>query len=653
MIYKFSEYKQTELKCNHLNLGQVRDDGASFQVNSRYIEKDGKPWIGIMGEYHFVRDSRDRWEQELLKMKAGGINTIASYVFWIYHEEIEGEYDFTGDRNLREFVELCEKLGLYFVLRIGPWCHGEVRNGGFPDWLLEKGCKLREDDPDYLKIVSKWYKKIYEQVEGFFFKDGGPIIGVQIENELTDEPKHLGTLKKMAREIGFDVPLWTVTGWNSIYGAKFPLKEFLPVFGAYVDAPWLDHVEKLPPSKHFTFDTCRNDAAIGMDLIKDTDDDGWRLPYEDYPFATCELGSGLPASYVRRPFVSPMDAYALSLVKLGCGNNLVGYYMYHGGTNKIGKLSTLHESKATGYPNDYAILNYDFQTCIGQYGQIRGQYKLLNLLHLFINDFAEMLAPMEHVSSEKFVNAEDDSALRYCMRTDGEGGFVFINHHQRGLELNDVKDVQIDTGKVLFPKMNITGDIACIFPFNIKINNHVIDYATAQLLCKDGDKVYFAAVPGIKPEISVGGKAYDLASYIDEKGSPNEIEGITVVILSWDKALNLRKVDGKVYFDDTVQVISDVVLEDCGPVLEIQHPEIFSFAKNQKPLIWKKLKATAGEGLIEIKEKYDVAQIYADGKLVADSFYIGVPWQVEASLIYKKDAYLVYSVYDDVNVYRD
>ena len=204
------------------------------------------------------------------------------------------------------------------------------------------------------------------------------------------------------------------------------------MFGAYVDAPWLDHTDTLPPSKHYTFDTCRNDAAIGMDLIKDVDDDGWRLPYEDYPFATCELGSGLPASYIRRPFVSPMDAYALSLVKLGCGNNLVGYYMYHGGTNKIGKLSTLHESKATGYPNDYAILNYDFQTCIGEYGQIRDQYKLLNLIHLFFqikSFFRKNCGLVSNLCMADTVNPKSVNVKKViCLTGQPFGQLAFLNH---------------------------------------------------------------------------------------------------------------------------------------------------------------------------------------------------------------------------------
>lgn len=654
MEYGFKEYKKAEIKRNHLNLGQVRADGSSYQVNSLYIEKDGKPWIGIMGEFHFVRYPRSDWEMELAKMKAGGITTVAFYVFWIYHEEIEGQYDFTGDRDLRYFVELCQKLGLTVMLRIGPWAHGEVRNGGFPDWLLKKGFKLRTNEPGYLECVRDWYTKIYEQVQGHFFKDGGPIIGIQIENELVDQCEHLGKLKEIAVSIGFDVPIWTVTGWDRLYGAKFPVKEFLPVFGAYVDAPWLDHTKPLPPSHHFTFNTIRNDAAIGVDLINETDDEGWRLPYEDYPFATCELGSGLPTSYIRRPYVAPMDAYALSLVKLGCGNNLVGYYMYHGGTNKLGKLSTLHESKATGYPNDYAILNYDFMTCIGQYGQVRDQYKLCNLLHMFINDFGDILAPMEHVGSQTFVETDDADSLRYAMRTDGHSGFVFINHHQRGLKLNDVKNVVINTGSVKFPQFDVQGDVAFILPFNLSFAKHNIEYATAQLLCKYDDTLFFAAVPGVKPEYSVDGKIFEVmdSTHI----ATTQIGDVTIVTIPWEIALYLRKVDEKVFVERNISkeaCHTKLSIEDGFYVPELDYPEEFSVCGGKK-LLCKKLSVDSPDGLVSINMEFDVAQIIADGKLVADCYYYGKPWEVPASLIYGKETYMVYTpvnkeIYMDFN----
>ena len=403
-------------------------------------------------------------------MKAGGVSIVATYLFWIYHEEIEGEFDFTGDRDIRRLLMDAQRAGLDVVIRIGPWAHGECRNGAFPDWLLQKPYRLRDNNNAYMEKVRIWYEKIYEQVKGLFYQDGGNIIGIQFENELTDNAEHLFVLKKLALSIGFRAPIYTVTGWNSVYGAKIPVDEVVPVFGAYPEAPWEEHTQRLPLSPHYVFDTTRNDTAIGKDLAVKADADGWRLPYENYPFATCELGGGIQVTHHRRPLISGMDIYALSLVKLGSGNNLVGYYMYKGGTNKIGKLSTLNESKATGYPNDYAILSYDFQAPISEYGEIREQYRLTNLLHLFVNDFGELLAPMETVESKTTVTAKDLSSLRYCMRTDGKSGFVFVNHYQRLAKLSDVKGAVIDTGIVEFPPIDVCGDVSFFMPFRMYLS---------------------------------------------------------------------------------------------------------------------------------------------------------------------------------------
>ncbi len=248
MVYQFEEYEPTPVKRGHLRLGGGNPQGGRIDVTSLYLERDGKPWIGVMGEFHFSRCPREKWYDELCKMKAGGITTVASYLFWLHHEETEGEFDFTKDRDIRAFVELTAKAGLDMVLRIGPWAHGECRNGGFPDWLLRKEFELRDNNPGYLAFVRIWFEKIYEQVKGLFYRDGGNIIAVQLENELTDRAEHLLRLKRLAQEIGYDVPLYTVTGWNSSYGAKIPLKEVLPVFSAYPDAPWAEQQDILPLS---------------------------------------------------------------------------------------------------------------------------------------------------------------------------------------------------------------------------------------------------------------------------------------------------------------------------------------------------------------------------------------------------------------------
>ena len=109
-----------------------------FAYNNKYITKNNKPWFPIMGELHYSRYDKRFWKESLYKMKAGKVDVVSSYCIWLHHEEVEGEYDFTGNRNLREFVEACKECGIYMFLRVGPWCHAEARNGGLPDWLCKR-----------------------------------------------------------------------------------------------------------------------------------------------------------------------------------------------------------------------------------------------------------------------------------------------------------------------------------------------------------------------------------------------------------------------------------------------------------------------------------------------------------------------------------
>lgn len=664
MIYKFKEFKDEPLLINHLNMGGKNPKGDEINVTSRYFTRNGKPWIGVMGEFHFSRYSRENWHRELAKMKAGGITIVSTYLFWIYHEEIEGKMDFGGDNDIRAFIEECKDVGLDVVIRIGPWAHGECRNGGFPDWLLKKDYKLRDNNEEYLAVVKKWYQSIYNEVKGLFYKDGGNIIAVQIENEFVDNAEHLAKLKEIAVECGFIAPIYTVTGWNSASGAKIPVDEVVPVFGGYCEAPWENHMNRLLPSPHYFFNRMRNDSAIGTDLIAKTQSDGWQLPYERYPFATCELGGGIEVTHHRRPIIKPMDIYAVSLVKLGDGNNLVGYYMYHGGTNKIGELSTFNETKATGYPNDYPILSYDFQAPLSEYGEVREQYGLLNMLHMFVNDFGEEFAPMIAVDSGNTVAADDTNSLRYGMRTNGKSGFVFVNHYQRLTELADIENAVISAENVEFPPIDVKGEVSFFIPFNMKMGDSVLEYATAQPLCKCDDTYFFAEIPNIKAE------------YKFSKGSAN------IVTVPFENAKYMRKLNGTVYigggcnlYEENGQIRS---VEDGEYICqkwngsEFETLTIVQLAKQsnveitvvenspfepkykeelciggERELTWKKINVDGGYGFAEIDYVGDVAQIYADGELVADDYYYGNTWRVPCKLLYGKECYMVISEMKD------
>lgn len=664
MIYKFKEFKDEPLLINHLNMGGKNPKGEEINVTSRYFTRNGKPWIGVMGEFHFSRYSRENWHRELAKMKAGGITIVSTYLFWIYHEEIEGKMDFGGDNDIRAFIEECKDVGLDVVIRIGPWAHGECRNGAFPDWLLKKDYKLRDNNEEYLAVVKKWYQSIYNEVKGLFYKDGGNIIAVQIENEFVDNAEHLAKLKEIAVECGFIAPIYTVTGWNSASGAKIPVDEVVPVFGGYCEAPWENHMNRLSPSPHYFFNRMRNDSAIGTDLIAKTQSDGWQLPYERYPFATCELGGGIEVTHHRRPIIKPMDIYAVSLVKLGDGNNLVGYYMYHGGTNKIGELSTFNETKATGYPNDYPILSYDFQAPLSEYGEVREQYGLLNMLHMFVNDFGEEFAPMIAVDSANSVVADDTNSLRYGMRTNGKSGFVFVNHYQRLTELADIENAVISAENVEFPPIDVKGEVSFFMPFNMKMGDSVLEYATAQPLCKCGETYFFAEIPNIKAE------------YKFSKGSAN------IVTVPFENAKYMRKLNGTVYigggcnlYEENGQIHS---VEDGGYICQKWNGSEFETIKigqsakqsnveitgvenapfepkykeelcigGERKLTWKKIYVDGGYGFAEIDYVGDVAQIYADGELVADDYYYGKTWRVPCKLLYGKECYMVISEMKD------
>ena len=238
--------------------------GHSIEVNSRYLLRDGKPWLPVMGEFHYTRFPAQYWDQELAKMKAAGIDIVSTYVIWQHHEEREGRFDWSGDRDLRTFVQLCARHQMDVFVRLGPWVHAEVRFGGIPDWVVA-AMPTRSNDATYLSYVDRFYGEVGQQVRGLLWKDGGPIIGVQLENEYFrngpgEGRAHIAKLKELALKAGFDVPLYTVTAWdNTIY----PARQVTPVFGSYPDAPWGTSALKLPPNEAYEF---RFDSRVTGDV---------------------------------------------------------------------------------------------------------------------------------------------------------------------------------------------------------------------------------------------------------------------------------------------------------------------------------------------------------------------------------------------------
>lgn len=630
-----------------------------FGYNNKYMLKDNKPWFPIMGEIHYSRVSKEDWKESIYKMKAGGVQLVSCYNIWIHHEEIKGEYDFTGDRNLHDFVQACKDCNVYLMLRIGPWSHGEVRNGGFPDWLLKEGYEVRTNDPRYLAEVKNYYIKIYEQVEGFLLKDGGPIIGLQIENEYGhcgglngDEGQlHMRNLYEIAKEIGFEVPIYTATGWGGAVTGGL-----LPVMGGYCEAPWDQRITEIEPSGNYIFTHERNDHNIGSDHGFG---EGITFDINEFPYLTAELGGGLQVTEHRRPVATGTDIGAMSMVKLGSGVNLLGYYMYHGGTNPDGKLTTLQESKSVGDYNNLPVLSYDFNAPLKEYGQISDSFKEIKLLSTFIADFGSELCEMPAViSADNPLNQNNFKDLRYSVRHNGREGFLFINNYQRRYQMAEHKEVtlsiQLENEVIQFPSFDVKNKDYYFFPINMKIGNGILKTALATPLCKLENEVI------------------TYVFYTDKEANyqlEGDISNTKIITLSKEEAKNSYKIildKDYLFISDSLVMKVDQGIQVSGlmkprfkvyPDLSItpnefnkvaMEGEFFVYESNidEKKIIpcFELLESTAEknsyrihieypeeiieDGFLHISYGGDRGKLYVNDKFRADNFYTGQKWEV-------------------------
>ncbi|GAB0088675.1 hypothetical protein DMENIID0001_031380 [Sergentomyia squamirostris] len=161
------------------------DDERTFTVGEADFQMDGRPFRYVAGSFHYFRAFRDTWEHKLTVMKAAGLNVIDTYVEWATHQPEPSIYEWEEFADLPYFLELTQKLGLYVILRPGPYICAERDNGGLPYWLFSQypGIRVRTSDPNYLAAVAQWYEVLFAKVDPYLYGKGGNIIMVQVENE--------------------------------------------------------------------------------------------------------------------------------------------------------------------------------------------------------------------------------------------------------------------------------------------------------------------------------------------------------------------------------------------------------------------------------------------------------------------------------------
>ncbi len=489
-------------------LGGSNPNGDVIGFTNASMTFNDEPWIPVSGEFHYSRYPASGWAEEMAKMKAYGVDIISTYVFWNHHEEAEGAFDWSGNRDLGRFIRLCAEAGLYAIVRVGPFVHGEARNGGLPDWLYGRPFAVRSNDERYLELARRLYREIGRQLEGLFFRDGGPIIGVQVENELmhagapwetapwfreeyvptgSDGAEHLLALKRIAIEEGLSAPVFTCTAWG---GSPVPEGEMLPVHGGYAFWPWRVTEDKpaQEPTGEFLF----------RDYKKAGRRDEWFDPSYDpsaLPFACGEIGAGAQTWHRHRFIMTPECAEAMALVKLAGGCSLLGYYMYHGGSNPAGG----------SFMNERVVprISYDFQAPIGEYGQVRESCRRLARLHLFLRHFGKRLAGMRTILPKGAAGLvpADTSTVRIAARAAGGSGFLFLNNFQDHAEMEDRENFSVTlnspqaTIRIPFAGgITLRKGSCAMMPFNLDVSGVRLVHSTAQPLAHleaNGEANYF------------------------------------------------------------------------------------------------------------------------------------------------------------------
>ncbi|WP_408007659.1 beta-galactosidase [Pseudalkalibacillus sp. A8] len=174
-----------------------------IDIKNKQILIDGEAKIIMCGEIHYYRLDREEWQDRLDKLKASGCNAVASYVPWLCHEPVEGEFDLEGksrhELDLKGFIDLCAENDLYFFVRPGPFIMAEMKNEGIPYWVIEKhpevvpitwdGKQVATKTLDYLAAAflqetKKWYEAVMDVIAPRLYTKGGNIIGVQLDNEI-------------------------------------------------------------------------------------------------------------------------------------------------------------------------------------------------------------------------------------------------------------------------------------------------------------------------------------------------------------------------------------------------------------------------------------------------------------------------------------
>ena len=353
-------------------------DGKGFLVK-------GKRCFLVSAGMEYARVPHELWRDRLQRLQRAGFNCIETYTFWNFHEPEEGKFDFSGDHDLEAFLRLVGEMGMYAIVRVGPYYCAEWDDGGYPLWLRFKpGVRVREDNPEFLGCVDRFFDRLMPIVCRQQIRFGGPVVLVQLENEHTlgwgtAMPNgYFRHLREKALSKGLEVPYF----FSGLHHSSDPAGE------ATLDDPGR-------PNPWFSTEF-------------------WSVWYNGYA-----SGAADSATYARRTW---------KIIAHGGGG--YNYYMAHGGSN-------------FGFTNnDEDAASYDYGAAVGQAGDLRPVYFAFKRAAWFARSFEGILADAVDATAgwRGFVQ---DTAVRVTARHGALGDLVFLDNSGSGTVKVEVRGVPV------------------------------------------------------------------------------------------------------------------------------------------------------------------------------------------------------------------
>ena len=453
-------------------------------------------------ECPYPRVRPELWRDRLAKVRQAGFNTIDTYIFWNYHERRRGEFDFT---HLEQYLQLAKEFGFWVIARPGPYVDAEFERGGFPAYLIAQRFPVRSMHPQSLQTSKHWYDHVLPIIRRHQITQGGPIILMQIENEIdftnvpeAEQKEYIRFLAHLAWNAGIEVPL--ISNVSSVVRDRtdpdmlriLDACDFYPRWSFLVDRELPTSTAGLTMEEKVGL----SDRAVLASLRKMRHDE------PNCPLSVAELGTGYYSKFGGKlsedeEGTDALQTNALTKTIIENGVTYLNYYLGWGGTN--------FDWAAKG-----VTTTYDFAAPIREWGGLWDKYYTVRGIGVFLQLFGKQIVRSHLVENGCHCSHPDVHA---AMRVDGNSGFVFVrgnsdaDHHYTLTFRDTTSDADYSFTVPHVGQLTLGPHRMKIMPVQVPITGAQLHYSTAEVLAhgRNGERNFLIIYdePGALVELAL------------------------------------------------------------------------------------------------------------------------------------------------------